>query len=276
MVNRLPLAQRVRVLSALVEGSSIRATTRMTGTAKGTILKLVGDLGAACKDYQDKALRNLPCRRIQVDEIWAFCYAKRGNVPSEKKGLFGYGDVWTWTSICTETKVIPHWLVATRGTTSAKIFMKELSARLSNRVQLSSDAHKPYLTAVPDAFGDEVDYGQIVKSYSRDSSIPRGQFAPLVCSGTARTQVIGRPRQEHISTSYVERANLTMRMCMRRFTRLTNAFSKKIENLVHAVAIYFMYYNFGRIHQSLRITPAMAAGTANHVWSLEEILGLIE
>ena len=230
-------------------------------------------MGKACSEYQDKTFRNLQCKRIQCDEIWSFCYAKQDHLTKDKRGKFGYGDVWTWTAICADSKLVPSWYLGNRDTETAKIFIQDLSERLANRVQLTTDGHKPYLEAVEDAFGSDVDFSQLVKIYGnpRDKEI---RYSGGECCGTKVEKIMGKPDPSHISTSYVERQNLTMRMCMRRFTRLTNAFSKKIENLGYAVALHFMYYNFCRIHQSLRATPAMKAKVANHVWEIEEILNL--
>lgn len=275
-MNKLTIQQRAQVLRALVEGNSIRATVRMTGAAKNTVAKLLADVGSACLDYQDKALRNLSCKRVQCDEIWSFCYAKDKNVPRNKQGQFGYGDVWTWTAICADTKVVPCWLVGRRNAGAAKDFMRNLAGRLSSRVQLTTDGHKAYLEAVRGAFGVDVDYAMLVKLYGPE---PQGQkrYSPAKVIGAKCGMVSGNPDKAYISTSFSERQNLTMRMSMRRFTRLTNAFSKKVENLQHAVSLHFMYYNFGRVHQSLnKQTPAMVAGVADHMWSLEEIAGLAD
>ena len=234
------------------------------------------DLGTACAKYQDKALRNLPCKRLQADEIWAFCYSKAKNVPEEKQGQFGYGDVWTWTAICAVTKLVPTWYTGDRGAGSAWEFMQDLAPRLAERVQLTTDGHKVYLEAVDEAFRSNIDYAMLQKIYGRDESEPETRYSPAKVNGTKREAKIGNPDPDHISTSYAERANLTMRMSMRRFTRLTNAFSKKVQNHAHAIAIHFMHYNFARIHKSLRISPAMAANVSGHLWSLEEIIGLLD
>lgn len=273
-MNRLPIAKRVAVLTALVEGCSIRATVRMTGVAKNTIVKLLVELGDACTKYQDATLRNLPCKRLQCDEIWAFVGAKDKNVPAEKQGQFGIGSVWTWSCICADSKLIPSWLVSTCDAGAAYEFMRDVASRLKHRVQLTTDGHKPYLAAVEDAFGADIDYATLTKIYGVDPKDER-RYSPPVCLGCESKVVQGDPKPEHISTSYVERQNLTMRMSMRRFTRLTNAFSKKVENHAAAVALYFMYYNFGRVHQTLRVTPAMEAGVSDHVWEIEEIVGLL-
>lgn len=274
-MNKLTSAKRAAVVAALVEGNSIRATVRMTGVAKNTVVKLLVDLGAACARYQDETLRNLPCRRLQCDEIWSFVGAKDKNVPAEKVGKFGTGSVWTWTAIDAETKLVPSFLVGTRDLGSAFTFISDLAGRLRNRVQLTTDGHRPYLSAIEDAFGADIDYAVLQKLYGSD---PAGEkrYSPAQCIGTKMEIVTGDPDPKHISTSYVERQNLTMRMSMRRFTRLTNAFSKKVENHIAAVALYFMYYNFGRVHQSLRVTPAMEAGVADHVWTIGEIVALLD
>ena len=273
-MNKLNIKKQTQIISALVEGNSIRATCRMTGAAKGTVMKLLVDVGKACSGYQDRVLRDLPCKNIQCDEIWAFCYAKDKNVPEDKKGQFGYGDVWTFTALCADTKLVPTWYIGSRDLKCATVFMKDLVSRLANRVQLTTDAHRMYLDAVPTAFGRNVDYSQLVKIYgtSQESEI---RYSPPHCIGITAKEVSGYPIAKNVSTSYVERQNLTMRMNMRRFTRLTNAFSKKVENLGHAVALHFMYYNFCRIHQSLRATPAMRAKITDHLWEIEDILALL-
>lgn len=275
MVNRLSIEKRAQILSCLVEGNSIRATSRMTGAAKNTVTKLLVDIGEACEEYQYNVLHNLPCKRIQVDEIWSFCYSKEKNVPEDKRGEFGYGDVWTWTAICADTKLVPCWLIGGRDAEYANMFIDDLASRMAGRIQLTSDGLRAYEEAVELAFGDDVDYAMLVKAYGTP---PEGQkrYSPLQCVGAKRKRIRGNPEKKHVSTSFSERQNLNMRMSMRRFTRLTNAFSKKVENLEHAVSLHFMYYNFGRIHQSLRVTPAMEAGVSDHVWSLEEIAGLTD
>jgi IS1 family transposase len=273
-MNRLDRQKQAQIIAALVEGTSIRATCRMTGAAKGTVLKLLADVGKACSEYQGKMFRNLPCTKIQCDEIWAFCYAKDKNVPEDKQDKFGYGSVWTFTALCADTKLVPTWYIGNRDLTCATAFMKDLSKRLANRVQLTTDGHVMYLDAVPRAFGKEIDYSQLIKIYGNnpESEI---RYSPAQCTGVRAKEVIGYPEGKYVSTSYVERQNLTMRMNMRRFTRLTNAFSKKVDNLGYAVALHFMYYNFCRIHQSLRVTPAMKAKVTDHLWEIEDILKLI-
>lgn len=273
-MRQLNTEKRAQILKCLVEGNSIRATVRMTGAAKNTVVKLLVDVGIACAEYQNEVLRNLPCKRIQVDEIWSFCYAKEKNLPEAKRGQFGFGDMWTFTAICADTKLVPSWLIGRRDLHTATIFMKDLAARLKSKVQLTTDGHRMYLDAVEQAFGDNVDFSQLIKIYGSNPE-KEVRYSPAECIGTDVLTVQGKPDRKHISTSYVERQNLTMRMAMRRFTRLTNGFSKKVENLSYAVALHFMYYNFCRIHQTLRVTPAMEAGVADHVWEVEEIIGLL-
>jgi IS1 family transposase len=275
-MNRLDRDRRIQVVAALVEGNSLRGTARMTGVARMTIEKLLRDLGIACAEYQDRAMRNLSCRRIQVDEIWSFCYAKQKKATDAMRKEHGWaGDVWTWTAIDADTKLIPCFLVGGRDTGYATEFLQDLAGRLSIRVQLTSDGHKVYLEAVEDAFGANIDYAMLIKVYGTEPTNDT-RYSPAKCLGANPVSVSGNPDPEHISTSYVERQNLTMRMSMRRFTRLTNAFSKKIDNHRHSVALHFMYYNFARIHQTLRVTPAMEAGISDHLWSVEEIVGLLE
>ena len=273
-MNKLSGEKRTQVVTALVEGCSINATSRMTGVAKNTILKLLAQVGIACADFQDRVLRNLTCKRIQCDEIWQFCYAKEKNVYAEKKGQFGYGDVWTWVAIDADTKLVPSFMLGNRDSRTARIFIDDLASRLATRVQLTSDGLRVYLEAVEGAFGSEIDYAMLVKTY--ESTQEETRYSPAVCTSCERKPVMGHPDPKHISTSYVERQNLSMRMSMRRFTRLTNAHSKKIENMAYAVALYYMYYNFARIHETLRCTPAMEAGVSDYVWSIQEIVGLAE
>ena len=274
-MNRLPLEARARLLHMLVEGNSLRATSRMADVAYNSVLKLVNDAGQACADYQDMALRNLPCRRIQVDEIWAFCYTKQKNVESAKNPVEGAGDIWMWTAICADTKLVPSWLVGSRDADAAQMFMRDLASRITGRIQLTSDGHRPYLEAVEGTFGADIDYAMLIKLYGQPHD-ETARYSPPECIGTQTHNIQGTPDPTHISTSYVERQNLTMRMNMRRFTRLTNGFSKKAENHAYAVALHYMHYNFGRIHKTLRVTPAMEAGVADHVWTLEEIAGLMD
>ena len=261
----------------MVEGNSLRATARMTDTAINTVVKLLVDVGQACAEYQNQTLRNLSCVRLQCDEIWSFCYAKGKNVPEDKRGQFGYGDVWTWTAICADSKLVPSWLVGTRDIETASMFMEDLASRFSHRVQLTTDGWKAYLEAVEGAFGADIDYAMLVKLYgdSPEAKVEK-RYSPAKFTGSRKAIIAGNPDRKSISTSYAERQNLTMRMSMRRFTRLTNGFSKKVENLACAVALYFMYYNFARINQTLRVTPAMEAGVSDHVWTLEEIATLAD
>lgn len=275
-MNKLDTEKRAQVIGCLVEGNSIRATVRMTGAAKNTVVKLLAEVGKACADYQDKVFHDLPCTKIQCDEIWAFCYSKEKNVPQDHKGEWGYGDVYTWTAIDADTKLIPSYFVGRRDAQCAHAFMTDLASRLKHRVQLTTDGHKPYLQAVDDAFGGDIDYAMLVKTYGNpQSTTDQRRYSPAECTGIEKLRVCGNPDKKEISTSYVERQNLTMRMSMRRFTRLTNGFSKKIENLEAAVALHFMHYNFCRIHKTLRVTPAMEAGLTDHVWSIEEIVAFL-
>lgn len=273
-MNKLTIEKRSQIIGCLVEGMSIRATVRITGASKNTVTKLIVDLGEACADYQDKILRDLPCKRLQCDEIWSFCYAKEKNVPEDHKGELGYGDVYTWTAIDPQTKLIPSFMVGKRDAEHANAFMRDLAMRLKNRIQLTTDGHRVYLDAVDNAFGGEIDYAMLVKVY--ESTQEETRYSPAKCNGSERKRISGNPDPDHISTSYVERQNLTMRMSMRRFTRLTNGFSKKFLNHYFATALYFMYYNFCRIHQTLRVTPAMEAGVTDHVWDLREIIALLK
>jgi IS1 family transposase len=276
-MNKLTTDRRAQIIGMMVEGMSIRAITRMTGVSWNTVVKLLADAGNASLDYQDRTLRNLPCKRIQADEIWSFVYAKQKNVPEEKRGQFGYGDVWTWTAIDADTKLVPCWHVGMRDGDTAYAFMSDLAGRLTNRVQLTTDSLRTYLDAVDGAFATSIDYAMLIKRYGNPpATTPEPRYSPAVCLGTDRTVIRGNPDPEHISTSYVERQNLSMRMGMRRFTRLTNAFSKKLENHMHALSIYFMHYNFVRIHQTLRVTPAMAAGVTDTLWSLEDTVRIVD
>lgn len=275
-MNKLSKEEKVRVVACLVEGNSLRATVRMTGIHRTTIQNLLLELGAACSAYQDKTFVNLKCQRIQCDEIWSFVYAKDKNVPSDMKKEKGIGSVWTWVALCPDTKLVPCWFVASRDAGAAYHFMHDLKGRLANRVQLTTDGHKAYLTAVESAFGAEVDYAMLQKIYGNAPQEGEARYSPAQCMGARKAVISGNPDFKHVSTSHTERQNLTMRMQMRRFTRLTNAFSKKIENHEAAIALHYMYYNFARIHQTLRVTPAMQAGVSGHVWSLEEIVNLLQ
>jgi len=274
-MNQLTREKRIRVLAALVEGNSIRSTVRMTGISKNTVTKLLCDIGRVCEQYQNKVMVDLPCNRIQVDEIWSFCHSKEKNVPEELKGHLGYGDVWTWVAIDADTKLVPTWLIGGRDAGWATAFLKDLAKRLRHRVQLTSDGHRAYLSAVEDAFGGEVDYATLIKLYGKERKAEQ-KYSPTPMVGCQLAVINGNPDTRHISTSYVERQNLTMRMNMRRFTRLTNGFSKKVENLHWAVSLHFMYYNFCRIHKTLKVTPAMEAGVSDHLWELGDIVELLE
>jgi IS1 family transposase len=274
-MNRLDNAKRAQVVAALVEGNSIRATVRMTGVAKNTIQKLLMELGEACSDYMNKTLRNLPCKLIQIDEIWSFVGAKKKNV-HVYEDMPWMGDTWVWVAMDADSKLIVSWLVGNRDGGTARTFMNDLASRLTNRVQVSTDGHKTYLSAVPEAFAYDVDWGVLNKIYgASEGSGPERRYSPPDCIACERKAMLGSPDKKKISTSYIERQNLTMRMSMRRFTRLTNAFSKKVENHVAAVALHYMNYNFCRIHQTLRITPAMAAGVTDHVWSIQDLVALL-
>lgn len=274
-MNKLSTEKRVQVIKCLVEGSSIRSTVRMTGVAKNTVAKLLVDMGCAASEMMERTLVNLPCKRVQCDEIWSFVYAKDANVPSEMKDEPGVGSVWTWTALCADTKLAVAWFIGGRDAEYAREFMQLVASRLAGRVQLTSDGHGAYLQAVEEAFGSDIDFAQLVKLYGAERA-GEARYSPAKCTGCKKVKVIGSPVAKHISTSYVERANLTMRMNMRRFTRLTNAFSKKLENHMHAVTLYFAHYNFCRVHQTLGKTPAMAAGIASHAWSIEELVGLLD
>jgi IS1 family transposase len=273
-MNKLDREARSKILHLLCEGSSIRAITRLTGTSKDTVTKLLVDAGKACAAYQDRVLRNLPCKRIQLDEIWSFVYAKEANLATPT-APDDAGDIWTWTAICADTKLLVTFLVGGRDTNYAIAFVDDLKERLANRVQVTSDGHGSYLRAVDQVFGDDVDYGMLVKIYGADKSQVR-RYSPAKCLGARRGAVTGNPDPKHISTSYAERQNLTMRMLMRRFTRLTNAFSKKVENHACAVALHAMYYNFVRIHQTLKITPALAAGVTDRLWEMTDLVEKLE
>jgi IS1 family transposase len=272
----MPLAKRAQILGLLVEGMSLRAVSRVADCSLNTVTRLLREVGEACSKYQDEHLRGLSCKRLQVDEVWSFVAMKAKNVPQELRGVPGIGDVWTWTAIDADTKLVPSWLVGDRSPTAARIFMHDLQSRVASRVQLTTDGFKTYLSAVAQEMPD-ADYAMLVKIYgdaADENKSSQRRYSPAECIGTEKKVIAGKPDPAHISTSFAERQNLTMRMSMRRFTRLTNGFSKKIENHIHAVSLHFMFYNFGRIHKSLRVTPAMAAGVSDHVWSLEEIAAL--
>ena len=276
-MNKLTNEKRAQILALLCEGMGINAATRITGVSKNTVLKLLANTGEACAKYQDETMRDLKCNRVECDEIWSFVGMKQKNVPEALKYTFGFGDVYTWTAIDAETKLIPCWHVGTRDAESAYEFIHDLAARLTNRVQLTTDGHKAYIEAVENAFGHDVDFAQLIKMYGNagQSKEDARRYSPSECTGIEKRRVTGNPNTKDISTSYVERQNLTMRMHMRRFTRLTNAFSKKLENHMHAISLYFMFYNFCKIHKTLRVTPAMAAGITNRVWDTIDVVKLI-
>jgi IS1 family transposase len=272
-MNKLSTEKRAQILHCLVEGNSINATARLTGTSKNTVIKLLTEAGEACSAYQNKHLVNLPCRRVQVDEVWSFVYSKQKNVPEGMEGEAG--DVWTWTAICADTKLVPAWMVGSRDAAPAFVFLDDLAYRLDERVQLTSDGHKAYLSAVENAFGGNVDYGMLVKVYGEAHEGQR-RYSPAQYLGANPKAIVGNPDPTHISTSFVERQNLTMRMSMRRFTRLSNAFSKKIENHIWAIGLHFMHYNFCRVHKSIKSTPAFAAGVADRTWTIEDVVKMVD
>jgi len=274
-MNKLSSPQRAHIIRLLVEGNSMRATSRIAVVSINTVMKLLVDAGKICSDYQDQTLRNLPCKRLQLDEIWAFCYAKQRNVPLTKSAPERAGDIWTWVALDADTKLVPSWLIGDRSGETATRFVCDLSGRLASRVQITSDGHRAYLEAIEAGFGGDVDYAQLIKLYG-EVPHPAGRYSPAQIQGSKSFCCTGNPDQKHISTSYVERQNLTMRMSIRRFTRLTNGFSKKAENHAHMVSLHFMHYNFCRTHKSLRITPAMAAGVTERLWSLEDIVDLLD
>lgn len=273
-MNQLSREKRAAVVRCLVEGNSIRATVRMTGVAKNTVTKLLTDLGTACAKYQDRVMRDLPCERIQCDEIWSFVYAKRKNVPEDLQGEFGIGDVYTWVAIDADTKLVATYLVGERTMADARFFMRDLAGRVANRVQITTDGFYAYKKVVPEAFEGKVDFATVMKVFGHDSI--DHAYDPAHCVGEVVRKRNGDPDMAKASTSYVERGNLTMRMGMRRFTRLTNAFSKKVENLTAAVSLHFMHYNFCRVHQTLKTTPAVRSGVTDHVWTVEELVDLLD
>lgn len=273
-MNKLSCDKKAQVISAMVEGVGVNAISRMTGVCKNSILRILAEVGRACAEYQDRTLVNLNCKRLQADECWQFCYAKEKNVPKKLKGKFGFGDVWTWTAVDADTKLVPSFLVGNRDAQSARLFIDDLASRLKSRIQLTTDGLKVYVNAVEDAFGANIDYAMLHKVY--ESTQEETRYSPAKCVGCERKRMMGNPDPLHISTSYVERQNLTMRMHMRRFTRLTNGHSKKIENHIYAVALHFMFYNFAKIHETLRCTPAMEAGVSDHVWEISEIVALTD
>jgi len=273
-MNKLSREKKSQVISAMVEGVGINSISRMTGVCKNSILRILAEVGRACAEYQDERLVNLKVSRLQVDECWQFCYAIAKNVSADKKGKFGYGGVWTWTAVDADTKLVPCFLVGNRDALSARMFIDDLAGRLKTRIQLTSDGLKVHINAVEDAFGANIDYAQLQKICT--SSQEETRYSPAECIACERKRIMGNPDPFHISMSYVERLNLTMRMHMRRFTRLTNGHSKKIETHIYAVALHFMYYDFAKIHETLRITPAMEAGISDHVWEISEIVALAD
>lgn len=274
-MNKLTPEKRARALQMMAEGISLRSMTRLTGISRTTLLKLLEDAGQAFSEFQDRTLMNLSCRRLQLDEAWAFCYAKQKNVPTAKAAPKGAGDIWTWVGLDADSKLAVSWYVGGRDSEAAMIFIDDLAKRLTHRVQITSDAHRPYLEAIEGAFGGDVDYAMLVKIYG---PAPEGErrYSPPVCNGATKHRIEGNPDPKHVSTSFVERSNLSIRMGNRRMTRLTNAFSKKAENHAHMMSIYFMHYNFVRIHQTLKITPAMAAGVTSKLWEMANMVKVLE
>jgi len=275
-MNKLPSAKRAQVLQMMAEGLSLRAITRLTGISRTTLIKLLEDAGQAFSEYQDRVLVNLPCKRIQVDEAWAFCYSKQKNVATAKAAPEGAGDIWTWVGLDADTKLVASFYVGGRDSEAAMTFMDDLAPRMASRVQLTSDGHKPYLEAVEGAFGADIDYATLIKVYGAAPESAKGRYSPAECTGIRKQRIEGNPDPKHVSTSYVERSNLSIRMGNRRMTRLTNAFSKKAENHAHMMAIYFMHYNFVRIHQTLKVTPAMAAGVTSKLWEMSDLVAVLE
>lgn len=274
-MNKLDHAKRTLVLSLLVEGNSLRAAARLADVSYNTVCKLFAGAGRVCADFQDKKLRDLACKRLQLDEIWSFVYAKQKNVKDAKSAPANAGDAWTWVAIDADTKLVPSWRIGDRSSETAIDFVSDLASRLSHRVQITSDGHTPYVEAIEGAFGGDVDFAQLVKVYGQSSG-GSGRYSPPECIGAHRRRVEGNPDMRHVSTSYVERQNMTMRMSIRRFTRLTNAFSKKLENHALSVALHYFHYNFCRIHKTLRVTPAMAAKVTDRVWDMSDLASLIE
>jgi len=278
-MNKLSTAERSQIIAMMVEGNSVNSIVRMTGRSNNTILKLLKDIGEACQKFHDEKIRGLACKRIQCDELWNFCYAKQKNVPPHMQGKFGVGDVWTWTAIDADTKLMISWLVGNRNGEWAKRFMNDVADRLLHRVQLTTDGLTSYLDAVYEAFENDIDYAQLIKIYGSvtgGAGTGGGRYSPPPLLSIEQRTHCGNPEQKHVSTSFVERSNLTWRMTMRRFTRLTNGFSKKVENMEHAVALTFTFYNFCRIHKTLRVTPAMEAGLTDHVWEISELVALLD
>ncbi len=274
-MNKLPADKRAQVLQMMAEGISLRAITRLTNISRTTLLKLLVDAGEAFSEYQDRTLMNLTCKHVQVDEVWGFCYAKQKNVARAKAAPEGAGDIWTWVGLDAESKLAVSWLVGGRDGEYAMAFIDDLAKRLANRIQLTSDGHKAYLEAVEGAFGEDIDYAILHKVYGVSPDSAKGRYSPAECIGAEKHRIEGNPVREHVSTSYVERSNLSIRMGNRRMTRLTNAFSKKAENHAHMMSLYFMHYNFVRIHQTLRMTPAMAAGVTSKLWEMSDMVKVL-
>jgi IS1 family transposase len=274
-MNKLSLEKRTQIVGLLVEGNSLRAISRLADVSINTVTKLLVDLGTACQTYHDENVHDVKTKRVQCDEIWSFVYAKEKNLPEELQGKFGVGSVWTWVALDSDSKLAISWLVGNRDAEYAKIFMEDVASRLKNRVQLTTDGLKAYLEAVEENFGSEIDFAQLIKMYGK-SLDGEHRYSPAECTGIHKEVIAGYPNKKHISTSHIERQNLTMRMNMRRFTRLTNAFSKKVENHAHAIALHFMYYNFVRIHKTLRVTPAMEAGLTKKLWTIEDLARLLD
>lgn len=274
-MNKLSIGKRVQILSILCEGMSMRSVSRLADVSINTVSKLLVDVGTACATFHDERVRGVRAHRVQVDEIWSFCYAKQKNIANATNAPAEAGDMWTWTALEADSKLLISWLVGGRDLGYAIEFMNDLRSRIANRIQLTSDGHRVYLAAVEDAFGEQVDYAMLQKIYGTDPGAET-RYSPAQCLGSKVETISGEPNPKHISTSYVERQNLTMRMHMRRFTRLTNAFSKKFENHVHMVALYTVFYNFAKMHKTLRVTPAMQAGVSDHVWEFAEIVALLD
>lgn len=278
-MNKLPLSKRVQILSMLCEGSSMRSISRVADVSINTVSKMLVDAGTFCAKLHDEQVRDVKAKRVQCDEIWSFVGAKAKNVPTMKQPVDGAGDVWTWTALDSDSKLIISWLVGGRDGEYALAFMDDVKDRLANRVQLTTDGHRAYLNAVEEAFGADIDYAMLVKQYGEPEGSkrsPEHRYSPAVCTGATKNRIEGNPDPEHVSTSHIERANLTMRMANRRFTRLTNAFSKKFENHVHMVALYTVWYNFIRVHKTLKMSPAMAAGVSSTLWSMDDLCAMMD